>query len=574
MAGRDTLALLPTGGGKSICFQVPAMAMEGVCIVISPLIALMNDQVQNLKKRGIPAIAINSSLSKTEIDHALDNAIYGNTKFIYLSPERLKSDIVLARLAKMKVSLIAVDEAHCISEWGHEFRPAYREIAEIRELLPQAPIIALTATATPDVELDIVEKLALREPQIFKKSFVRNNLIYVVAEETNKLSRMLNIIKKLGGSGIVYASTRKETLRQARLLRGNGISAIAYHGGMDYKARNEAQALWVANKAQVVVATNAFGMGIDKPDVRFVIHINLPPSVEAYFQEAGRGGRDGKTAYAIYLKDQYDVADLQQRVQAMIPEKIDIMRTYRALTNYFQLALGSKMGEPAPFDIKAFAKKYDLPAITTYHCLKILEYFEYISLTEAVFSPSKLQIRVGSQALYSFEVGHPKFENLLQLLLRSYEGLFDQYVRINENNIGVRLKLSAASVKEQLNYLQELRILRYEEQTDLPFISFPNERITPDALQLDKEYMRLREQRNRARMEAMVGYTANGLVCRSRQLVAYFGESKSTDCGRCDVCLRTKGLTSLNGLQVEIKAALNEALAEGPEELGHSPTAF
>ncbi|MEM9053110.1 MAG: ATP-dependent DNA helicase RecQ, partial [Bacteroidota bacterium] len=322
LEGNDTLALLPTGGGKSICFQVPAMAMEGVCLVVSPLIALMNDQVQNLRKRGITAAALTSALSKREIDIALDNAVHGGLKFLYLSPERLKTEFFQERLKRMKVSMVAVDEAHCISEWGHDFRPSYREIVELRSLLPEStPFVALTATATNEVIDDIIGKLELNQSSIFKKSFTRENLIYVVQEEGHKLNRMVSAIKNLGGSGIVYVGTRRETLRQSHLLRANGIGALPYHGGMSSKDRQETQAMWIANKAQVVVATNAFGMGIDKPDVRFVIHVDLPAGLEAYFQEAGRAGRDGKKAYAICLVNDDDRQNLEERVRQQIPEK-------------------------------------------------------------------------------------------------------------------------------------------------------------------------------------------------------------------------------------------------------------
>lgn len=561
LAKKDTLALLPTGGGKSICFQLPAMAMDGVCIVISPLIALMNDQVDNLKKRGIPAIAINSSLSYREIDHALDNAVYGGTKFIYLSPERLKSDIVQARLRKMNVCLIAVDEAHCISEWGFDFRPAYREIVEVREILPKVPVIALTATATPEVANDIIEQLQLKNVARFQKSFVRPNVIYVVQNEKNKLSRITNIVRRLGGSGIIYVSTRRDTLRIAQLLRGNEIGAVPYHGGMDYKTRAETQKLWVDNKARVVVSTNAFGMGIDKPDVRFVIHLHLPQSIEAYFQEAGRAGRDGKLSYAISLIDQNDKDYLKDRVEMSVPNQKEILTVYRALVNHLQLALGSTIIDPIPFDIQEFAKKYSFNAVTTLNSLKMLETCGYLVLSDAIHSPSRMQFSVNSKELYSFEIGNPRFEKLIHLLLRSYEGLFEQPTRINENHLSVRIKQSAGAIKDQIRELHHLRILQYQEQTDLPFLSFLTERLRPESIILDKEYLEKHRRRQLERMHAVMAYSENNLICRSRQLVAYFGEESKANCGKCDVCISLKKIESDNALFVQIKTEIQEDLS-------------
>ncbi len=572
ISGRDTIALLPTGGGKSICFQVPGMYLDGVCLVISPLIALMRDQVDNLKKRGIKAVAVNSSLNHREIDTALDNAVYGSTKFLYVSPERLKTDMFLARLPKMKVALLAIDEAHCISQWGHDFRPAYREIAAIRELIPKVPVIALTATATPKVVHDIAEQLALRDPAIYQKSFTRSNLIYVVQKETHKLARTINVVKRVGGTGIVYCSSRLETVRQANLLRANGISALPYHAGMDSKARRETQEMWIGNKAQIVVATNAFGMGIDKPDVRFVIHLDLPQSVEAYFQEAGRAGRDEKTAYATMFITDEDTERLKERVRSQVPERETLLQVYKALSNYYQLALGSLKLDSVAFDLADFCKKFSFKQSLTLQALKMLEQAGYITLSEAVFTPSYITFLIQNKDLYSFEVGHPKFEALIHLLLRGFEGVFDQPTRINEEKIARMLRVKPEDVRDQLRYLRELRVLHYQEQTDLPFITFPSHRVRAEELIIDKNMLRDYQERMLGKMQSVVNYVQNGLVCRSRQLVAYFGESSSDDCGRCDTCLNKKKRIPQAEFD-QIRKALEEELTAEARPLNNLLTA-
>jgi len=562
--------LLPTGGGKSICFQVPAMAKEGVCLVVSPLIALMRDQVQNLRKRGITAAALTSGQSPREIDITLDNAVHGGLKFLYLSPERLKTDLFLARLQKMNVSMVAIDEAHCISEWGHDFRPPYREIAEIRELLPpKIPFIALTATATADVVTDIAEKLKLQSPAIFKKSFARDNLAYVVQEENHKLNRMISAIKNLGGSGIVYVGTRRETMRQSHLLRANNIGALPYHGGMSGKERQDTQDLWISGKAQVVVATNAFGMGIDKPDVRFVIHLDLPAGLEAYFQEAGRAGRDGKKAYAVCLINENDRQALQERIQNQIPRKEDVLQVYRGLVNFYQLASGSMMLDNVPFDLKAFAKRYNLAPAKTLHCLKVLEYEERITLSDAVYNPSKVQFLLNTKELYSFEIGHPKFEPIIRVLLRSYEGLFDHPVRIDELALARRIKSNYGEVRKMIEYLAEMKVLTYQPHTDLPFIAFPKERPKVDELKLDEVRLKKHKQRLEDKMTAVLRYTENDVICRSRQLVAYFDDYTAKDCGQCDVCLAKKKAANLVGEDSSIYHILKKEIEAEPRSLSY-----
>lgn len=567
-SGRDTLALLPTGGGKSLCFQVPAMMLDGVCIVISPLIALMRDQVENLKKQGIKAVAINSAMGSRDIDIALDNAIYGDTKFLYLSPERLQSELLKVRLQKMNVNLIAVDEAHCISQWGHDFRPAYREIAAVRDILPKAPLIALTATATPEVVVDIQTQLAMRKPAFFQKSFTRSNLIYVVQKEENKLFRMLSVMRRLGGSGIVYVGSRKETVQQAHLLVANGISALPYHAGLNHEERNRTQEQWIKGRVRVVVATNAFGMGIDKPDVRFVIHISVPQSIEAYFQEAGRAGRDEKTAYGVMLINEHDCSDTEHRVRDQVPDDKFIRQVYRALSNHLQLAIGSQVLDPIPFNLPAFAKKYNFKPLQTYHALKMLEMGGYITLSDAIHSPSRIRILLRDKDLYSFEVGNIKYTPLLQLILRSYEGIFDQGVRISENVLANRLKVPTEKVNNMLHELHKLQVIEYQRQTDLPFISFPLHRVLPDNLQLKNSMLAAHRKRLLKMIGAMTAFVNNDLVCRSVQLVAYFGETGAKPCGACDVCIaRKKGLEQDLGNFDTIKAGILAQLAEGPQSL-------
>ncbi len=563
LGGRDTLALLPTGGGKSVCFQVPGMATEGLTVVISPLIALMSDQVEQLVRRGIKAVAVNSSMSAKEIDIVLDNAVYGDLKFLYVSPERLKTEVFLARLPKMNVGLLAVDEAHCISEWGHDFRPAYREIADIRPLIPEVPLIALTATATAEVVKDITERLEMKSPEIFRKSFERKNLIYVVQEEVNKLNRILRVAKNPGGSGIVYVNTRKDTIHYAEYLRSHGISALPYHGGMDNDERARTQAMWVEDKVRVITATNAFGMGIDKPNVRFVVHPMLPNSIEAYFQEAGRAGRDGERAYAVVLTDEQDRESLRRRMEEQMPDLKMVRRVYRAVTNYFGLATGSPLTDPQPFDVQGFAQRYKFKIVETIHALKILSNFEYLTLTDAVFSPSRLKFVVSPKEIYSFEIGYPTFEKLIQLLMRSYEGLFDQPISIDEFEIARRIKMPVEEVREKLRHLQKLRMVAYREQTDLPFLSIPNGSLHPDSLIFPGDYIKKRNKRLRSKMEAMIHYAVNDVVCRSIQLTAYFGDRATKDCGYCDVCLYRKRRILWNSHPTEAREAIISTLRSG-----------
>ncbi len=537
LQGKDTLALLPTGGGKSICFQVPALCMEGLCIVVSPLIALMKDQVDSLRKKDIKAVAINSAMSMKEIDIALDNCIYGNYKFLYLSPERLQTEIFLARLPKMNVNLIAVDEAHCISQWGYDFRPPYMKIKEIRQYVPKVPVLALTATATPDVVKDIQQKLGFKNEHVLRKSFNRPNLAYVVLHEEDKSKRMLKVINNVGGSGIVYERSRRKTAETAALLQTNKISSAFYHAGLDASKRAQVQEQWINNTVQVISATNAFGMGIDKPDVRFVIHSDLAESLEAYFQEAGRAGRDEKKAYAVLLVSNKDKIELKKRVLTAFPEKEEIKQVYHALSNYFHLAMGSGADHFFEFDIADFCNKYKLEALRAINCIKFLEKEEHLLLTESVYMPSRLKITGTKEQLYEFQVANQEVDAVVKVMLRSYSGLFFEYVNIFENDIATRTKLDKAKVLNILYRLEEHELVSYFPQSSLPKLSFCRGRIDTGLLTFSKENYEFRKKVFQQKIDAVLNYADNKLFCRSRLLLAYFGESNSENCGVCDVCL-------------------------------------
>ncbi len=537
LQGKDTLALLPTGGGKSICFQVPALAQEGICIVVSPLIALMKDQVENLVNKGVKAIAITSAMHKREIDIALDNCVHGNIKFLYLSPERLENEIVKVRLQKMKVNLIAIDESHCVSQWGYDFRPSYLKIETLRELLPKVPMLALTATATKEVVKDIQEKLGFKKEHVLQKSFERKNLAYVVLNEEDKLARLVKIINKLNGTGIVYARNRKKTQDIANYLRSNNISADFYHAGLDVKMRDQKQSDWMHNKIRVIVCTNAFGMGIDKPDVRFVVHVDLPDSLEAYFQEAGRAGRDEKKAFAILLYNKGDKLELERNVEISFPEIEDIKQTYQALANYYQLATGSGLGVSFNFDIAALCDTYKLYSLTVFNSLKFLEKEGYISMTEAFYQPSRIKFEVNREDLYKFQIATPVFDPFLKLLLRSHAGMFDNFVKINEADLAQKITTSRIEVIKKLNYLQQHKLVTYLPQTELPQITFEQERVDAKHLVLSKENFSLLKKRAIDRMDSVIHYAESEHKCRSQILLAYFGETNTNRCNQCDLCL-------------------------------------
>lgn len=535
LAGHDALALMPTGGGKSICFQVPALCQPGICIVVSPLIALMKDQVANLSKRKISALAIFSGMPFREIDITFDNCVNGQVKFLYLSPERLKTEIAIERIKRMKVNLLAVDEAHCISQWGYDFRPSYLDIAELRRIIPTTPVLALTATATPEVTIDIQDKLAFQKPNLLKKSFQRSNLAYVVLHEDDKLSRLQQILKKVGGSSVVYARTRRLAQDVARHLKSVGVSADFYHAGLDAAERSHRQDAWLTGQLRVIVATNAFGMGIDKPDVRTVIHLSLPDSLEAYFQEAGRAGRDEKKAYAILLYNEQDRSSLERNFEVSFPPVSAIRRTYEALGSFFQLAVGGGQGQSHDFDLMEFCKNFQLDPITVHSCLKVLEQEGWIVLSEAYYMPSSFMVSVDRETLYDYQLRNPYMDAVIKTLLRVSEGAFQHFVPINEQRIANFLKISVEKLVAALHHLRKANLIDYRPMKDKPQLVFVLPRADAQSIGLKADQYDFRKERHQLRMQKALDYT-NLPTCRSVQLLRYFGEV-SEPCGTCDVCL-------------------------------------
>ncbi len=539
--GNDTLALLPTGGGKSICFQVPAMVMDGICIVVSPLIALMKDQVENLKAKGIEAIAIYAGMGKREIDILLDNCIYGNIKFLYLSPERLLSDLVRERISYMNVNLIAVDEAHCISQWGYDFRPPYLKIKQLREILPGKPILALTATATIRVRADIIEKLELKDAKVFIKSFARRNLSYVVSDTEDKHKKLTEIVHNVKGCGLVYVRNRRETAEIASFLQRNGIAADFYHAGIEKDLRFKKQENWKKDIIRVMVATNAFGMGIDKPNVRFVVHLDLPDSLEAYYQEAGRAGRDENRAFAVLLANKSDRLMLNAKYADAFPTIEEIKKTYHYLGNYFQLAYGAGEGLSLAFDLADFCKKFNLPVIKTLAAIKFLERDGYVSLSENVFLRSRIMFTASHEDVYRFQIENAGYDLLIKTIQRSYGGAFDGFVKISEGDLSNRLKISYKNVIAHLERLQQFQILSYLPQTDQPQFQFVLPRREQSHLDIDVKYIKLRQEIQTQQLKAVVDYSATP-ICRSKQLLHYFGEENAEKCGFCDICLAERKL--------------------------------
>lgn len=560
--GNDTLGLMTTGGGKSITFQVPALAKDGLCLVITPLIALMKDQVANLVKRGIKAIMVYSGMTKNEIDVALENCIYGDYKFLYLSPERIGSELFKIRVQKMNVNLVAIDEAHCISQWGYDFRPSYLKISELRKLLPDVPFLALTATATPEVVEDIQEKLLFRKKNVLKTSYERKNLVYIVREVEDKQKYLLKIISNVKGSGIVYVRTRRKSKEIKDFLKNNQISAEHYHAGLSNKVRTQKQTDWTRSKLRVMVATNAFGMGIDKADVRFVVHFDLPDSLEAYFQEAGRAGRDGKRAYAVLLFNSADEKKLDQQVKSNFPEISQIKRVYEALGNYFQIPVGSGKNGVFDFNIADFSSKYKFNLVNAYNSLKFLGREDYLELTEEINNPSKVHFLIDRDDLYKFQVANVKFDGFIKLLLRSYTGIFTEYVSINERSLAQNANVHIDIVYQYLSKLNNMKIIRYIPQKKTPLIIFTEERLDQKSLLISKENYKKRKECFVSRMQSVIDYATNQDLCRSQVLLSYFGEKDSNPCGKCDVCKKVSklklGKQEFNSIMDNIKTLLCE----------------
>ncbi len=550
LEGKDTLALLPTGGGKSICFQVPAMMKEGICIVVSPLISLIKDQVENLQRKGIKASSITSSLHRSEIDIILDNCIYGNIKFLYVSPERLSNELFIERVKKMKVNMIAVDEAHCISQWGYDFRPSYLNICSIRELFPKVPIIALTATATNKVVTDIQDKLNFKNGQVFETSFERKNLSYSLLYEEDKLKKLLDIAQKIPATGIVYVRNRKKTQSIAEYLNIHGVNADYYHAGIDSRLRAQKQENWIKNKTRVIVATNAFGMGIDKPDVRFVVHMDLPDSLEAYFQEAGRAGRDEKKAYAVLIYSENDRLELEKNILSGFPSIEEIKKTYQALANYFQLAIGSGLGVSFELNISEICKTYNLDTLNFFNSLKFIEKEGYVATSDGTYTPSRIKFRVNNEELYKFQIANKSYDNFIKLILRSYSGTFDEYVNINETDLAQRTGLTHDQIIKALKNLDAFSIINYFQQSSLPKITFLRPRADASKLIITKENYSSRKKTAIEKMEYVIHYATSTHKCRSQILLSYFGQNESYRCGICDICLERNKL-ELSNLEFE-----------------------
>ena len=535
--GHDTLGLMPTGGGKSITFQVPALAQPGLCLVITPLIALMKDQVRNLRDRGIKALAVYSGMTREEIIVALENCIFGDYKFLYISPERLDTDIFRTKLRSMKVSMITVDESHCISQWGYDFRPAYLKIAEIRALLPGIPVLALTATATPEVVKDIQARLDFREENVFRMSFERKNLAYMVRQTDNKTQELLHILRKIPGSAIIYVRNRRRTKEITELLMNEGITADFYHAGLDNAVKDLRQKRWQNGEIRVMVATNAFGMGIDKPDVRIVLHIDLPDSPEAYFQEAGRAGRDGLKAYAVILYAKSDKMTLHKRVADTFPEKEYILQVYEHLQYYYQMAMGDGFQCIREFNLEEFCRKFKYFPVPVDSALKILTQAGYLEYTDEQDNASRILFTIRRDELYKLREMGTEAETLIQTILRSYTGVFTDYAYISEDTLAIRTGLTRQQIYNILVTLTKRRIVDYIPHKKTPYIIYTRERLELRYLHIPASVYEERKARYEARIKAMEEYVTSESVCRSRMLLRYFGEKNEHNCKQCDVCL-------------------------------------
>lgn len=563
-SGKDTLGLMPTGGGKSITFQVPALAHEGLCLVITPLIALMKDQVQNLKKRGIKAVAVYSGMTKEEILTAFENCIFGDYKFLYISPERLDTEMFRIKLKSMKVSMITVDESHCISQWGYDFRPAYLKIADIRKLLPGIPVLALTATATPEVVTDIQQRLAFQKENVFRMSFERKNLAYIVRRTENKQEELLHILNHVSGSAIVYTRNRKRTKEICQYLNQEGITATFYHAGLTNDTKDQRQKSWSTGESRVMVATNAFGMGIDKPDVRLVVHIDFPDSPEAYFQEAGRAGRDGLKSYAVLLYARSDKTILKKRLADTFPEKEYIRQVYEHINFYYQMAMGDGLGRTYAFNIDEFCHNFKHFPVQVDSALKILTRAGYLEYTDEQDNNSRLMFTLRRDELYRINEGSPDTEKLLRIILRSYTGVFSDYAYINEDLLAQRSGLTRQQVYECLISLTRQNILHYIPGKKTPYIIYTRERQETDRLHFSKEVYEDRKASYERRIKAMLEYADSDHVCRSRMLLRYFGEKNGHNCGQCDVCLQKHESGLKQEEFEEIREILINRLKESP----------
>jgi ATP-dependent DNA helicase RecQ len=540
LAGHDTLALMPTGGGKSLCFQVPAMAQDGLCLVISPLIALMKDQVDNLRKKGITAFAIYSGMSRKEVINVLKIATNSNCKFLYVSPERLETTLFNEYLPALDINLIAVDEAHCISQWGYDFRPPYLRIAALREVLPRVPILALTASATPEVQKDICEKLQFSKHRVFSRSFERPNLSYSVFTVDAKINKITDILQKVSGSSIVYCKSRRRTKEISDLLNMHGISADFYHAGLEQEVRSRKQAAWINNQVRTIVCTNAFGMGIDKPDVRVVIHADTPDCLENYYQEAGRAGRDEKKSYAVLLYNEQELDELQQQPDVRFPSLENIRLVYQALMNFLQIPAGAGEGNYYDFDFTSFTQRFQLDVYLAMYALKALEQDGWLAYNEQIFLPARVQFVTNKQWLYEFEKTYPQLEPLIKTLLRTYEGIFDMPVSIHEKSIAWLLRKEEAAVIHELKILHAHAIIEYTPRKDSPQVYVMINRVKADTLHINMANYEKRKQQFIERIRKMTGYIKNTKQCRSQYIATYFGDAQTNACGICDNCLQQK----------------------------------